>query len=246
MIEEVGKKMIPLVYDQVNGWGKDDEFFLALLKKINVKTIADLGCGTGRLTTHFAKADYQITAIDPNEEAIEYAKSKDYPGEVRWIIGDSTNLQTNAFEAIIMTANVAQVFLTEESWENVVADAYRALKPGGHFIFDTRNPLAKAWEQWEKDTVPGFATDLVNGEPLEIWTQYEGLVDDVFTFYETVKKARTGEVVIHEKMQLIFRTQETIYESLKKADFSQIQVYGDWEFKQANSQTKSFIFHGIK
>lgn len=238
--------MIPLVYDQVNGWGKGDEFFLALLKKINVKTIADLGCGTGRLTTHFAEAGYQITAIDPNEEAIEFAKSKEYPGEVTWIVGDSTNLQTNTYETIIMTANVAQVFLTEQSWKNVVADAFRALKPGGHFIFDTRNPLAKVWEEWEKDTTPDIATDLVNGEPLEIWTQYEGLVDDVFTFYETVKRTRTGEVVIHEKMQLKFRTQEAIYESLIKEGFSQIQVYGDWEFKEATTKTKSFIFHGIK
>jgi len=29
--------MIPLVYDQMNSWGKDDEFFLALLKKLDVK-----------------------------------------------------------------------------------------------------------------------------------------------------------------------------------------------------------------
>ncbi|WP_341320457.1 class I SAM-dependent methyltransferase [Solibacillus sp. FSL H8-0523] len=238
--------MIPLVYDQVNGWGKDDEFFLELLKKSNVKTIADLGCGTGRLTTHFAQAGYQITAIDPNEEAIEYARSKACPGEVMWIVGDSTNLQSNAFEAIVMTANVAQVFLTEDSWINVVNDVYRALKPGGHFIFDTRNPLAKVWEQWEKDMTPDHAIDLVNGEPLEIWTQYEGFVDDVYTFFEMVKKARTGEVIIHEKMQLKFRTQETIYQSLKNAGFSQIQVYGDWEFKQATSKTNSFIFHSIK
>ena len=238
--------MIPLVYDQVNGWGKDDEFFLTLLKKSDVKTIADLGCGTGRLTTHFARAGYEITAIDPNEEAIDHAKSKVCPGDVMWQVGDSTNLQTNSFEAIVMTANVAQVFLTEESWINVVADAYRALKPGGHFIFDTRNPLAKVWEQWEKDTTPDVATDLVTGEPLEIWTQYEGFVDDVFTFFETVKKASTGEVIIHEKMQLKFRTQETIYQSLKNAGFSQIQVYGDWEFKQATSKTNSFIFHATK
>lgn len=238
--------MIPLVYDQVNGWGKDDEFFLELLKKSNVKTIADLGCGTGRLTTHFAQAGYQITAIEPNEEAIEYARNKACPGEVMWIVGDSTNLQSNTFEAIVMTANVAQVFLTEDSWINVVNDVYRALKPGGHFIFDTRNPLAKVWEQWEKDMTPDHAIDLVNGEPLEIWTQYEGFVDDVFTFFEMVKKARTGEVIIHEKMQLKFRTQETIYQSLKNAGFSQIQVYGDWEFKQATSKTNSFIFHSIK
>jgi ubiquinone/menaquinone biosynthesis C-methylase UbiE len=238
--------MIPLVYDQINGWGKDDEFFIALLNKINAKKIADLGCGTGRLTTHFAKAGYQITAIDPNEEANEYAKSKKYPGEVTWIVGDSTNLQSNAFDTVIMTANVAQVFLTEESWQIVISDAYRALKSGGSFIFDTRNPLAKAWEEWEKDVTPDVATDPVSGEQLEIWTEYEGFVENVFTFYETVKNARTEEVVIHEKMQLKFRTLEEIHESLHQVGFSQIQVYGDWEFEQATAETKSFIFHGVK
>jgi SAM-dependent methyltransferase len=238
--------MIPLVYDQINGWGKDDQFFLGLLNKINAKKIADLGSGTGRLTTHFAKAGYHITAIDPNEEAIEYAKSKEYPNGVTWIVGDSTYLKTNSFDAVIMTANVAQVFLTEDSWQNVISDVYRALKSGGNFIFDTRNPLAKVWEQWEKDETPDVATDQLSGEPLEIWTEYEGFVEDVFTFYETVKNARTDEIVIREKMQLIFRTQEEIYKSLQQVGFPQIHTYGDWEFKQATEETKSFIFHGVK
>ncbi len=47
-------------------------------------------------------------------------------------------------------------------------------------------------------------------------------------------------------MQLKFRTQEDIHESLQQVGFSQIQAYGDWEFKQATTETKSFIFHSIK
>lgn len=72
-----------------------------------------MGCGTGRLTIHFAQAGYHITAIDPNAEAIEKAKNKEYADEVTWIVGDSSNLQTNAYDVVIMTANVAQVFLTD-------------------------------------------------------------------------------------------------------------------------------------
>jgi ubiquinone/menaquinone biosynthesis C-methylase UbiE len=238
--------MIPLVYDQINRWGKDDKFFLEVLNNSKCKKIADLGCGTGRLTSHFAKAGYQITAVDPNEEAIEYAKNKEYPGKVTWLVGDSSKLQTNAFDAVIMTANVAQVFLTDKSWQDVISDAYRALKPGGHFIFDTRNPLARVWEQWEKDLTPDVAINQETGEPLEIWTEYEGFVDGVFVYYETVKNAKTDKVLIHEKMELKFRTQEEIQESLKQVGFSQIQVYGDWEFKHATAETKSFIFHSEK
>jgi SAM-dependent methyltransferase len=238
--------MIPLVYDQINHWGKDDEFFLAVLENSKCKKIADLGCGTGRLTVQFAKAGYHILAVDPNKEAIEFAKNKEYPSEVTWLVGDSSTLQTDEFDAVIMTANVAQVFLTDKSWQNVISDAFRALKPGGHFIFDTRNPLARVWEQWEKDLTPDVAINQRTGEPLEIWTTYEGFVDGIYTFYETVKNVRTDEIVIHEKMQLKFRTQEEIHESLKQAGFSQIRVYGDWEFMDATAETKSYIFDSVK
>ncbi len=49
----MGACMIPIFYDQVNGFGKDDQFFLDLLETLSVRTIGDLGCGTGRLTAHF-------------------------------------------------------------------------------------------------------------------------------------------------------------------------------------------------
>ena len=238
--------MIPLVYDQVNSWGKDDEFFLELLKRTNAKQIADLGCGTGRLTTHFAKAGYQITAIDPNEEAIEEAKRKPHVEGVTWILGDSKDLKTNEYDVVIMTANVAQVFLTDSSWQEMISDVYRALKPGGHFVFDTRNPLAKVWEEWEKDTTPDLAEHPETGEQLAIYTEYEGFSEDVFTFYEIVKNVQTDEVLIHEKMQLRFRSQEDITDTLLQVGFTDVQAYDDWQFKQARSETRSFVFQGVK
>ena len=238
--------MIPLVYDQINNWGKDDEFFLALLKSLHVKVVADLGCGTGRWTSHLAQHGYEITAVDPNAEAVGLARIKDNADKVNWMVGDSSNLQTNTYDAVIMTANVAQVFLTDESWKRMISDVYQSLKAGGHFIFDTRNPLAKAWEEWEKDATPDEARDMATGDPLQIHTEYEGFQGDIFTFYEIVKNARTDEVLIHEKMQLRFRDQEEVNESLKQIGFSQIHTYGDWQFKQAHPENKSFIFHSIK
>ncbi|MDQ0205831.1 class I SAM-dependent methyltransferase [Alkalicoccobacillus murimartini] len=238
--------MIPLVYDQVNKWGKDDDFFIEILKKTNRGTLADLGCGTGRLTTHFAKLGFEVTAVDPNVEAIDQAKKKQYADKVKWVIGDSSNLETNAYDVVIMTANVAQVFLTDKSWQQMISDTYRALKPGGHFIFDTRNPLAKVWEEWEQDDTPDLAIHPVTGDHLEIHTEYEGFTGDVFTFFEIVKHVETDEVLIHQKLALRFRTLEELYESLNQIGFTEVQAYDDWQCKQAHSETKSFVFHSVK
>ncbi|WKL02175.1 hypothetical protein Q0F98_38865 [Paenibacillus amylolyticus] len=130
------------------------------------------------------------------------------------------DLQINTYDAVIMTANVAQVFLTDDSWKRVISDVFRSLKIGGHFIFDTRNPLVKVWEEWEKDKTPDLAKDRLSGEPLEIYTEYEGFEGDIYTFYEIVKNTKTDNVLVHEKMQLRFRNQEEFDESLKQIGFS--------------------------
>lgn len=237
--------MIAFVYDQLNQWGKDDDFFMELLESTQSKTIADLGCGTGRVTVEMAKAGYDVAAIDPDKEAIHYAKQKEYAHDVTWIVGDSADLKPEAYDAVIMTANVAQVFITDKSWQTVVQDAYFALKPGGHFIFDTRNPKAKAWEEWEKDNTVDKIQDQNTGDTLILWDEYEGLNGPVFTFYEKVKNEKTNKI-IEDKVQLIFRSYEELSESLYFAGFTKVQGYGDWQFKLATSNTKSFIFHSVK
>jgi hypothetical protein len=47
-----------------------------------------------------------------------------------------------------LTANVAQVFLHDDEWSNVLAAARSALRPGGHLVFETRIPAARGWEEW--------------------------------------------------------------------------------------------------
>ncbi|WP_342526757.1 class I SAM-dependent methyltransferase [Chryseomicrobium sp. FSL W7-1435] len=238
--------MIPLIYDQVNTYEKDSEFLLKLLNQSSGKTVADLGCGTGRVTKKLAEAGYLVTAIDPNAEAIDYAIEHSLQSEIKWILGDSKDLQPKSYDFVIMTANVAQVFLTEESWLTTLRDIYQSLKPGGQLVFDTRNPAKRVWEYWQKDLTPDKATHPETGAALEIWTEYEGMEDDIFTFYETVKFVETGETIVREKMQLKFRSYEELMLSVKAVGFRDVVVFEDWEDKLANEQSHSFVFHAIK
>lgn len=237
--------MIAIYYDQLNTWGKHDDFFMELLKLTQAKKVADLGCGTGRVTMEIAKAGYEVTAIDPNADAIHFAKNKASADLVTWIVGDSKDLKKEAYDAVIMTANVAQVFITDESWHTVIQDAYAALKPGGHLIFDTRNPNAKAWEEWLKDDTVEQLHDVNTGDPLLYWDEYEGLDENIFTFYQKIKNESTN--IIHEaKVQLVFRSYEEIFQSLKQVGFTTVNAYEDWAFKIATAEAKSFIFHCVK
>ncbi|TSB46525.1 class I SAM-dependent methyltransferase [Alkalicoccobacillus porphyridii] len=234
--------MIPLIYDQLNSNVQDENFFLTLLKQTKGKRVADLGCGTGRLTIRFAEDGYEIVGIDPNGEAIEVAKQKEGAAQIQWIVGDSSDLKENAFDVVIMTANVAQVFTTDESWKQMLRHVFKSLKPGGYFIFDTRNPDAKVWLEWEADTTPDVVTHPYTHERLEIHTSYEGWLGNVFTFHETVRNVRTKEDMIPLPMELCFRTHKEIYHSLTNTGFTRLKTYGDLQLKQAHAHTKSWVF----
>ena len=53
-----------------------------------------------------------------------------------------------------MTGNVAQVFLADEDWTGTLRAIAATLRPGGHFVFETRRPERRAWEDWAAETAP--------------------------------------------------------------------------------------------
>jgi hypothetical protein len=50
-----------------------------------------------------------------------------------------------------MTANVARVILTDEEWSATLRGIHGALRPGGHLVFETRNPDQRPWLHWNRE-----------------------------------------------------------------------------------------------
>lgn len=237
--------MIAQYYDQLNGWGKHDEFFLECLAALDVQTVADVGCGTGRVTYKMAAQGYNITAIDPDQAAIAYAKQQASNTSITWIVGDSQQLPSHTYDVVTMTANVAQVFITEDSWQRTLQHVYSALQPGGHFLFDTRNPEARVWEDWLNDDEVEVLIDANTGDRLLYWDDYEGMQHNVFTFTQNIQNDTTQQ--LHQAtVQLIFRSQDDILTALNEAGFSTIHIYANYTTAASAGAVTSFVFHAIK
>jgi SAM-dependent methyltransferase len=54
----------------------------------------------------------------------------------------------------LMTGNVAQVFLTDDDWTQTLQGIHAALRPRGYFVFETRRPERRGWEDWVAETAP--------------------------------------------------------------------------------------------
>jgi SAM-dependent methyltransferase len=113
--------------------------------------VLDIGCGTGCLAVLLAQHGRTVVGVDPAEASLDVAKSKDATAHITWLHGDATTVPALGVDLALMTGNVAQVFLTDDSWERTLRGIYAALRPGGYLVFETRRPQRRAWEDWAAD-----------------------------------------------------------------------------------------------
>jgi SAM-dependent methyltransferase len=182
------------LYDLANPRGADGDFYIQLAADLQAHTILDLGCGTGLLTREFAIDDRQVIGIDPAPAMLAVARRKPDAERVQWIEGDSSALGTPNADLVVMTGNVAQVFLDDTDWATTLHNIYAALRPGGYLAFESRNPEARAWEQWTRDAT--YTQSVTPDGPLEEWLEVVSVHDGCVRMEGHNVFTATGEVLV--------------------------------------------------
>jgi SAM-dependent methyltransferase len=227
------------LYDSANARGADTEFYVQLAAALNARLILDLGCGTGLLTRELAAEDRTVIGVDPAPAMLAYARRQPGAERVQWIEGDSSALGTPAADLVIMTGNVAQVFLEDSDWNQTLADIHAALRPGGHLAFESRNPADRAWERWNRQAT--FATSNTPHGLLEEWLELVSVADGIVTFTGHNHFLDTGERLVVPS-QLRFRSQQELADSLGSNGFTVEHVYGDWQRGPVTSASRVLVF----
>lgn len=142
-------------YDFFEGDRPDLVHHQAIVTELGAHKVLDLGCGTGTFALQLAEAGFEVTGVDPALASLEEAKLKKGSGRVRWRHGTIGDVEPEGFDVVIMTGNVAQVFVTDTDFDDVLTGCARALRPGGHLVFETRDPERRDWETWEAANPPG-------------------------------------------------------------------------------------------
>jgi SAM-dependent methyltransferase len=139
------------IYDVVDDDRSDLDVYAALVEELGATSILDIGCGTGTFASRLARRGKEVVGLDPASAAIEVARRKPGAENVRWVQGDVSCLPALRVDLVTMTGNVAQVFLTDSEWTQVLLAARDALGTGGWLVFETRDPDRRAWERWTRD-----------------------------------------------------------------------------------------------
>jgi SAM-dependent methyltransferase len=137
--------------------------FLAPLRQAGIRTILELGCGTGNDAARLAREGYSVTAIDISAEAIGRASARFGPA-VRFLVADMARplpFPDGSFDAVM--SNVAVHMFPDGVTRSVFAEIRRLVRPGGLFLFHVNaiedRPLRARWRPVARELDQDFVLE---------------------------------------------------------------------------------------
>ncbi|CAM4514239.1 class I SAM-dependent methyltransferase [Paenibacillus typhae] len=218
------------------------------------RTVAELGCGTGSITIPLAAAGYHMTGIDLSSDMLSVAQQKmeRHPqgrrflreGSVRWIRQDMTEWELpEPVDSVISFCDCLNYVLEEKDIQAVLARTYAGLKPGGTFLFDVHHPNTLVRYEEEQP----FVLD----EPTVsyIWTCELDVPRREIEHHLSIFAREEGSGLYRRfeesHVQRAYDPQ-WLTEELRKAGFSEVQLYADFEWLPADDSAQRLFYVAVK
>ena len=120
-------------------------FYMAILEKEKIfpRTAADLACGTGSVAVRLARMGMQVTAVDMSEEMLCIAnqKAQDMDNRPTFVCQKLQKLKLpRGVDLAVSALDSIDYILDPADCQRAFQRIYKALNPGGVFIFDVNTP----------------------------------------------------------------------------------------------------------
>jgi SAM-dependent methyltransferase len=217
---EFDEPRLAAIYDALDPDRSDLIPYLAIVDELGARSVLDLGCGTGVFALMLAARGVDVTGVDPARASLDVARAKPGAERVTWIHGDASAIPRSvAVDLVTMTANVAQVFLSDEEWLTTLRVLHRTLRPAGHLVFEARDPERRAWEEWTEGRTRSTA-DVPGAGRVTEWVQVTDVVrGGALVSFESPNVFEDDGTVIVSRSTLRFRTRAELDASLTQAGF---------------------------
>lgn len=226
------------IYDLVNPWSQDAEFYLSLAG-LPPCSVLDLGCGTGTLCCALTQRGHRVTGVDPAAAMLGIARKKPHAEKVEWIESSAQNYQSHRrFDLIIMTGHVFQLLLADADALAVLDNMRTHLKKPGKVAFETRNPSvdwAGEWAGRRREVPMPLGGQLI--ETLDILSR-DGELISFRTSYHL------PHVTLTTSSTLRFPSRQHVEALIARSGLVLHDVLGDWngdQFDAARSREIIFI-----
>lgn len=121
-------------------YGEWSRFLVSLLAEAGIAdgAVAELGCGTGKMTRLLAGAGYDMIGVDNSEEMLEMARSSDEDaGKILYLLQNMGKLELyGTVRAVVSVCDCLNYILSEDGLLEVFRRVRECLDADGIFYFD--------------------------------------------------------------------------------------------------------------
>lgn len=218
-------------YDEDQAGRRDLGFYLELAEELQAETVADVGAGTGLLCSLLAARGHKVIGVEPQPVMLALARAQPDAAAVTWLRGTADDLPEHCADLVLMTGHVAQYFLDDASWVNVLRHVRRALRPNGHLAFEVRNAAVEEWRNWGRATAQDNGWGTVRQEV----SRHGDLVTHVDHWTQGQRRWTTSET-------LRFPSWEDLQAGLQAAQLEVVETWGDWDRRPITATCPEWIF----
>ena len=220
-------------------------FYDAILQKENVRprSAIDLACGTGSVALLLAQQYDRVIGVDMSEEMLTVAQQRAYEQEKRPLFICQMLQQLRlpvAVDLAVCALDGLDYILDPADCKEAIARVYRALNPGGIFIFDVNTP----------EQVRAMDGQVFLDEDDDVYCVWRGEFDEASNIcsYGMDLFQRQGNAWYRsfEEHREYAYTVEQLTEYLKSAGFTHIRVYADGKLEAPGVGEQRIYFSARK
>ena len=221
------------------------EFYMQILAREGVKprTVVDLACGTGSVTEILARKGYAVLGVDMSEDMLTVAAMKLM--EQGFMPRFSCQLLQElrlpkAVDMAVCALDSLDYILNPDDCKEAIRRAYKALNPGGIFIFDVNTP----------EKLRAMDGQVFLDEDDDVYCVWRGEFDretnicsygmDLFQ-----REGDTWRRSFEEHREYAY-SREQLEGFLKDAGFTNIEVYADRLFEEPREGEQRIYFKARK
>jgi SAM-dependent methyltransferase len=205
------------VYDELDIDRRDLDHYEAIVDELGARRVVDIGCGTGLFACRLAQRGLSVTGVDPAAASLDVARDRPGGELVAWRCRHAAHAPVVGADLATMTGNVAQVFLSDHDWRAALAGVRRALRPGGHFVFESRDPSYEGWRDWTREA--SWRSTETHAGTIESWVELTEVELPFVSFRWTYRFVATAEELVSDST-LRFRSADELVTTLAGAAFS--------------------------
>jgi len=235
-------------YDRLTNdvdYGATVDFYMEILRreKVNPRTVVDLACGTGSVTSILAKMGMDVTGVDMSEEMLTEAfqKVQDMPCPPRFICQKLQELYLPRGVDMAVCALDSLDYITDPAdCREAIRRVYKVLNPGGIFIFDVNTP----------EKLRAMDDQIFLDEDDDVYCVWRGEFDEQANIcsyaMDLFQRQGTTWHRSYEEHREYAYSAEQLTGYLKEAGFTHIRVYGDRKFEAPAEGEQRIYFKARK